>query len=244
MNVLGVILARAGSRGLPDKHLLDLCGQTVIGHTFGHARASRRLTRTVVSSDCPRIRALAVANGFEAIARPPHLATDDASVQDVLLHAMAAVERDGAFRADAVATLYGNVPVRRPRVIDAAIAVLRQTGADSVRSFCPVGKWHPRWMSRVAAQGVVEPLHPGSVHRRQDLERLFLHDGAVVVSSRTAMDAAAADRGDPHAFFGTDRRAVIGDPTDTVEVDTRRDLLLAVAILTDRAAVMPILRAA
>src|SRR3954470_11025868 len=79
MNVLGVILARGGSQGLKSKHLLPLLGRPVISYTFDHARASKLLTRVVVSTDCPQIRHLAESAFFETIARPPELATSDAS---------------------------------------------------------------------------------------------------------------------------------------------------------------------
>jgi CMP-N,N'-diacetyllegionaminic acid synthase len=232
VNTLGVILARAGSVGLKDKHLLPLAGKRLIEHTFEHARSARTLTRVVVSTDCPRIRELASVRGMAVINRPAFLATSDASVQDVLLHAMLAMISDERFHADAVVTLYGNVPVRRAGVIDEAVNLLASSGCDSVRSFCPVGKWHPNWMSRIEGD-TVQAYKPGSIHRRQDLEPLYLHDGAVVASSRRIMDEAMKHREDPHAFFGRDRRGVLCEMTDTVEVDTRRDLLLAEAILND-----------
>ena len=129
MFTLGVILARGGSRGLQDKHLLDLLGRPVIEYTFAHARAACRLSHVVVSSDCARIRSLAVSCGFATVARPPELATDDASVQDVLLHALDAHLADGGENVGAIATLYGNVPVRPAGVIDEAIALLASTPA-------------------------------------------------------------------------------------------------------------------
>ncbi len=233
MNVLGVILARAGSVGLPGKHVQMLGGRPVIDYTFDHARVAQSLTRVVVSTDCPKIRELADCRGFQTLLRPADLATGDASVQDVLLHAMLMIENEERFHADAVVTLYGNVPVRKPGIIDQAVSLLARTGCCSVRSFCPVGKWNPGWMARLDGDRV-RPLQSGSVHRRQDLEPLFLHDGAVVVSHRRAMDAAMANRGDPHAFFGDDRRSVTCEMTDTVEIDTRRDHLLAEAILRDQ----------
>jgi CMP-N,N'-diacetyllegionaminic acid synthase len=232
MFTLGVILARGGSQGLKDKHLLPLLGRPVIDYTFDHALASRRLSATVVSSDCSRILGLARATGFDTVQRPADLATGSASVQDVLLHAMDFVEARRNVMIDAVVTLYGNVPLRPAGLIDEAIRLLEQAGCDSVRSFCPVGKWHPAWLSRLEGDRAVA-LQAGSIHRRQDLEPLFLHDGAVVVSSRAAMEAGRRNRHDPHAFFGTDRRAVRTENTDAVEVDTRRDLLLAEAILRD-----------
>jgi len=234
MNVLGVILARAGSKGLANKHLLKLQDRPVISYTLEHARAARLLTRVVVSSDCPLVRRFGVANGFTAVERPAALATDTASVQDVLLHAMDQVRTDSGFEADAIVTLYGNVPIRPTGCIDQAIQILADTGCDSVRSFVPVGKWHPAWMSRLKAD-VVEQVVPGSIHRRQDLDPLFLHDGAVVAVTRASLERGRSNPSDPHAFFGIDRRGFRVEPGDTVEIDSRRDLFIADAILREAA---------
>ena len=238
MNVLAVILARAGSVGLKNKHLVSLLGKPVIEYTFDHSAAATSLTRTVVSSDCPRIRSLAETRGIEAIDRPAELAGGDASVQDVMLHAMDAVEKRSGFVADGLVVLYGNVPVRGDGVIDRAVRMLESSRCDSVRSFCPVGKWHPAWMSRLTgADGDrVIPLHPGSIHRRQDLERdgrLLLHDGAVVAVSRSSMLRGKAHPDDPHAFFGEDRRGFETGVGETVEIDALRDLYWAEAVLRE-----------
>src|SRR5687767_2197112 len=134
MTTLAVILARAGSVGLKNKHLLPLLGRPVIAYTFDHARSAGSLARVVVSSDCPQILALARRAGFDAIERPASLATSDASVQDVMLHALHDIEsRDRQFRADALVVLYGNVPVRGDGVIDRAVGALRDWNCDSVR---------------------------------------------------------------------------------------------------------------
>jgi CMP-N-acetylneuraminic acid synthetase len=233
MNTLGVILARAGSVGLASKHLRLLLGRPMIEYTFDHAFDSALLSRVVVSTDCPGVKRLAQKYQLEVIDRPAELAGGDASVQDVMLHALKAVEATSSFHADALAVLYGNVPVRGPGVIDSAIQLLRETGCDSVRSFCPVGKWHPAWMSKIEGDKV-EALHPGSIHRRQDLTPLYLHDGAIVAVSRSSMLNGVESPHDPHAFFGTDRRAIHTGMGDTVEVDHQRDLYWAEAVLRDR----------
>lgn len=234
MNVLGVILARAGSQGLKSKHLLPLLGRPVIGYTFDHSRASRLLSKVVVSTDCPHITSLARREGFGTVARPAELATSSASVQDAMLHAMHAVEATSDFRADAMIVLYGNIPVRGDGIIDRAIQMLDDTGCDSVRSWCPVGKWHPAWMSRLDGDRVV-PLQAGSIHRRQDLTPLFLHDGGVVAVSRASMLRGESNRNDPHAFFGIDRRGFESPAGETVEIDQLRDLYWAEAVLRERA---------
>jgi len=233
MNVIGVVLARAGSVGLPNKHLLPLLGKPVISYTLDHARASWLTTRVVVSTDCPEVKSIARSEGLETIDRPGSLATAEASVQDVMLHAMHAVEASmKGWRADALVVLYGNVPVRRKGVIDEALEMLGRTGCDSVRSFCPVGKWHPAWMSNLE-DGRVVALQTGSIHRRQDLTPLFLHDGAVVAVSRQSMLRGETTPGDPHAFFGIDRRGIKTETGDTVEIDQLRDLYWAEAVLRE-----------
>lgn len=230
MNVLGVILARAGSAGLKSKHLLPLLDRPVIDYTLNYAQSARSLTRVVVSSDCPQILQRAGIAGFLTVVRPPELATSEASVQDVMLHAMHAVEADGDFHADALVVLYGNVPVRPTGIVDEAVELLERTGCDSVRSFCPVGKWHPWWMSQLEGDKVI-PFREGSIHRRQDLPPLLLHDGAVVAVSRESMLRGESRRDDPHAFFGVDRRAVRTEMGATVEIDHLRDLYWAEAVL-------------
>ena len=243
MNTLAVILARAGSAGLPKKHLLPLCGRPVIEYTFDHAMAARRITRTVVTSDCHEIRRAACKAGIATIARPAHLATAEASVQDVMLHALDAIEGNSTFRTDALVVLYGNVPVRGAGVIDRALKMLADTGCDSVRSFCPVGKWHPAWMSQLS-DGRVIPLQAGSIHRRQDLAPLFLHDGAVVAVSRASMLRGRSMPQDPHAFFGIDRRGIETQAGETIEIDELRDLYWAEAVLRSRNEMDPTLRMA
>ena len=233
MTTLGVILARAGSVGLADKHVRPLLGRAVIQYTFDHADAADRLDRVVVSTDSAGVKRLARAAGLDVIDRPAELATGDASVQDVMLHAMHAAEAAGDFYADSLVVLYGNVPVRPAGAIDAAVDLLHETGCDSVRSFSPVGKWHPSWMAKLHNDRV-EPVQRGSIHRRQDLAPLFLHDGAVVAVSRRSMLFGEESPGDPHAFFGVDRRGVRVGMGETVEVDHARDLYWAEAVLRDR----------
>lgn len=237
--VLGVVIARAGSKGLVNKHARPLLGRRVIDYTFDEAFAARSLTRVVVNSDCPTTLMASRERFVQSVQRPLALATDDASVQSVLLHTLDAVEAHSSFRADAVVLLYGNIPVRPAGVIDQCIEHLRTTGCDSVRTFCPVGKWHPAWMNKFARSksgqvDKVQPLRPGSIHRRQDLEPVFLHDGACVAMSRASLLRGRTWPDDPHAMFGTDRRGVHTGEGETVEIDCERDLYLAQAILTGR----------
>ena len=233
MNVLGIILARAGSKGLPDKCARDLQGRPVIQYTFDHAAESRRLSAVVFSTDSAKLQAIAHQAGIEVIDRPPHLATDTATVDAAARHAVDTWEATHHQRVDMVVLLYGNIPVRAPGLIDRAIGKLLATGADSVRSVAPVTKQHPDWVFRVDQDHMTQ-FRPNSVYRRQDLEPLYYHDGAVAVVTRAALFGALETPDDHQAFLGTDRRALIQRPEDAVDIDGPIDLHLADAILRTR----------
>ncbi|MBU0719523.1 MAG: acylneuraminate cytidylyltransferase family protein [Planctomycetes bacterium] len=235
MNILGVILARGGSKGLPNKSARLLLGRPVIQYTFEHAAQSRRLTAIVFSSDAESLKAIARECGVTVIDRPAELATDTATVDDAARHAVETWERRNAATVDAVALLYGNVPVRAPGLIDRAIEHLIDAGADSVRSVAPVTKQHPDWVFRLHGDRMAQ-LRPNSLYRRQDLEPLFYHDGAVAVVTRAALFAALDMPDDHQAFLGADRRALVQSAEDAVDIDSPIDLFLAEAILRAREA--------
>lgn len=232
-NVLGVILARGGSKGLKDKHLVPLLGRKVIEYTFDAAQSARLLTHIIVSTDSLPILELAHSYDIDALHRPESLASDDASVQDVMLHAMQHVEKERIQTFDALVVLYGNIPVRPDGAIDQAIELLLSSGCDSVRSFCPVGKWHPQWMVKLDGDKVTQ-LAANMGHRRQDLTPLYLHDGAALAISRSSMLRGLDNPQDPHAFFGQDRRGIPTPADGTVEIDQQRDLYWAEAVLRSR----------
>lgn len=233
MVALGIILARAGSRGLRDKCVRPLLGRPLIEYTLDHALASRRLTAVVLTTDSTPAAAIARRRGVEVIDRPPELASDTATVDAAARHAVQVWEERHRRRAAIVVLLYANVPVRAPGVIDRVIEHLAASGASSVRTVAPVGKFHPDWLHRLDGDRLIQ-FRPNSIYRRQDLQPLYYHDGAVVAVTRQALFDALRTPHDAHAFFGSDRRAIVQRPEDTVDVDGLSDLYLAEALLRAR----------
>lgn len=234
MQVLGVILARAGSKGLPDKCVRPLLGRPVIAYTLDHARSSRRLCGIVLTTDSEPAKALAHAAGVEVVDRPAELASDTATVDAAARHAVETWEARHARRVDAVVLLYGNIPVRAEGLIDRAIDHLVSTGADSVRSVAPVTKQHPDWVHRLEGDRMTQ-YRENSIYRRQDLEPLYYHDGAVVAVTRAALFGALATPEDKQSFLGRDRRAIVQSCDDAVDIDGPVDFCLAEALLRARA---------
>ena len=230
MNVLGVMIARAGSKGLPDKCMRNLLGQPVIQYTFDHVAAGRTLTDAVLTTDSEPAKSLARRAGLEVIDRPAELASDTATVDAVVRHAVTRWEDAHHDEVGIAVLLYGNIPVRSPDLIDRAVNLLIETQADSVRSVAPVGKMHPDWMHRLDGNRMSQ-LRPNSIYRRQDLEPLYYHDGAVAAVTRTALFGALQTPDDHQAFLGRDRRALVQRPEDAVDIDEPVDLYIAEAIL-------------
>ena len=129
--------------------------------------------------------------------------------------------------------LYGNIPVRAEGLTDRAVEHLAATGADSVRSVAPVTKQHPDWVHRLVGDRM-SPFRPNRTYRRQDLEPLYYHDGAIVVVTRAALFEALDYPEDHQAFLGRDRRALVQRPEDAVDIDDPIDLYVAEAVLRAR----------
>ncbi|MCL2647050.1 MAG: acylneuraminate cytidylyltransferase family protein [Phycisphaerales bacterium] len=242
--VLAVIMARAGSVGLPNKSLRLLHGKSVIAYTFEHVRGSKLITRSVVSSDSAEILALAKNSGFETIERPAELATGTSATDPVLRHAVrelysnqfTAGKRQASLPAKyiepfAVVMLYGNVPLRANHMIDRCIQMLLDTCADSVQTIASVGKFHPYWMFDHDADGKIKKHIPNNVFRRQELPPLYCPTGAVYVMKTSVLMAAENMQDDPHAFLGCDRRGLIVNPEDSVDIDTEKDFYIAEALM-------------
>ncbi|MCC7408556.1 MAG: N-acetylneuraminate synthase family protein [Phycisphaeraceae bacterium] len=231
MKTLCVILGRAGSKGLPGKNVAMLAGRPLVAHTIEQAKASRRVDRVVVSTDGAEIAAAARAAGAEVVMRPAELATDTATVDGAARHAVEEVERRHGARCDAVVILYANVPIRPAGLIDQAVEKLITSGGDSVQSVCPVGKLHPYWMRRLTgAHGdVLDPYQANDVYRRQDLPAVYQLDGGIIAVRRESL--FIVEPGQPHAFLGRDRRAVVTAAGSVVDIDDAKDLAVARAMM-------------
>lgn len=130
--------------------------------------------------------------------------------------------------------LYGCVAIRPPDLIDRAIEKLNATQCDSVQSVYPVGKTHPYWMKRLVGHDgdQLEAYTPNTVYRRQELPPVYMLNSGVLAVSRKSL--FTVDPAQPHAFLGTDRRAIVTGADEVVDIDDELDLALAQAILDKR----------
>ncbi len=234
MKTLTVILARAGSKGLVGKNSLTVAGRPMLAWTIEHALGSRRAGRVVLSTDGEDLAAVARSMGVEVVPRSLETASDSATVDSAARHAVLAIEAQIDEAYDAVVILYGNIPVRPADLTDRAVTKLVDTNCDSVQSVYPVEKMHPYWMKRVGGGTGDELLmyEPNEVYRRQDLPPVYMLNGGIIAVTRKCLFTVDPDR--PHAFLGKDRRAIVNEPDDVIDVDSRLDLRVAEAVLMER----------
>lgn len=228
-----MVLARAGSKGLVGKNERIVAGRPMLTWTLEHALGSALVDRVVLSTDSTALLQLAEQAGVHRIARPAHLATDTATVQDAAAHAVEESERLFATQFAQVVLLYANVPIRPMDLTDRAVRRLCATGCDSVQSVCEVGKHHPYWMKRLAGVDGEQlvAFRRNSVDRRQNLPPVYELDGGIIAVRRSLLQSGLSH---PHAFLGEDRRAVVTQRGDVVDVDDCFDLAVAETILREQ----------
>src|SRR3989344_4905729 len=133
MKIVGIILARGGSKSIPSKNIKEFCGKPLIAWTIESAKKSKLLDRVIVSTDDERIAAVAREYGAEtSFLRPKELATDSMGVEPVLKHAFEWLRDNEKYEADALALLPATTPTRQSFHIDEAITIFKERGADSV----------------------------------------------------------------------------------------------------------------
>lgn len=226
MKVLGIITARGGSKGVPGKNIKLLGGLPLLTYTAQSALASKRLTKAILSTDCPSIAAVAQKHAIEVpFLRPETLATDTTSSIEVVQHAVAYLENQGEF-FDAVCLLQPTSPFRPKGFIDKAIQKFIQDGADALVSVLPVPhEFNPHWVFEPNEKGLLQ-IATGDkeiIKRRQDLPQAFFRDGSIYITKTSVIKEGS--------FYGTKLSYLENNPDFYVNIDTPEDWEKATAKL-------------
>lgn len=222
MRAIAIIPARGGSKRLPGKNLAEIDGRSLV--EIAIVRGKDAACDVVVTTECEAVANCAanvlVATGDREeqgylVARPPHLATDTAEIEDAMRHALGVV--GGEY--DAVVLLQPTSPLRRPEHIRLALQRLEE-GYDSACSVTPYP--HLYFGGRLRSdQTRFQPDRALHVRRRmQDLGHYAYENGAVYAT------ATAAWRTSGMRMSGK-IGAVVMRWEDSVDIDTEADLELA-----------------
>jgi len=189
MNILGVVVARGGSKGLPRKNILNLGNKSLVEIAIDSALKSKLLNKVVVSTDDKEIYKIAKTTKADVpFLRPKRLAADKSSVFDVLKHCSKWLIDNQKWKADIVVLLQSTTPFRKPDHIDSVIRLLLKNNANSAMTVVKPD-YPPHWMLTMNKKSLLKRLIDNDkiYYRRQDTPKVFQPAGSVYAIKREAL---------------------------------------------------------
>jgi CMP-N-acetylneuraminic acid synthetase len=231
VDVVALIPARGGSKGIPRKNLAPLAGRPLICWSIDAALAAERVTRVLVSTDDEEIAATAKAAGAEVpFLRPAELAGDLVADLPVFEHALDWLEQHEQLVPELVVQLRPTSPVRPPGIVDDGIArLMAEPRAHSLRVVCEPAN-NPYKMWRIA-DGMLVPLVDSGIPEqynrpRQELPTAYWQIGTLDVIRVSTIRTL-------HSMSGGAIVPMVVEPGLAVDIDDRRGLRAAEEMLVE-----------
>lgn len=227
-SVLGITLARGGSKGVPNKHLRPLLGKPLIDYTLDIIPAISSLDFYLVSTDSLEIQTYVKDYGFEApFLRPAEFSHDSASSVSALKHAVRYVEEMFGHKFDYIVEIMATNPFKTSYDVEACISRLISEKLDAVIAVHQIYDHHPSRIKKIVDGMLVDfcvPELPES--RRQDLApEAFVRSGAIYALTREMI----MERG---LRYGTEKCAGYILPSNrSVNIDSEDDFLFSEVIM-------------
>lgn len=221
---LAIIPARGGSKRLPQKNILDLCGKPLISWSIEAALKSKYINKVVVSSDDDETLEISKSFGAEFIKRPYELANDTATTFDAIKHTI-----DNLEEYEYVVLLQPTSPLRNEKHIDEAIELLEEKQVDAIVSVCEMDH-SPLWSNTLPKDGNMNNFLRDEVlnKRSQDLEKYYRLNGAIYICKTEKLL-------ENKSFFLKDNIfAYIMDKKSSIDIDEDIDFKLAEILIKER----------
>lgn len=193
-NILAIIPARSGSKGIPNKNIKPLFGKPLIEYTFEHCKNCNYIDRFIVTTDSREIAEISSKNGIEVpFLRPSNISNDNNSSKSYVLHALDFLQNKENYIPETILILQPTSPFRKTIDIERCIEILDNKNADSVVSVTEIDKkFNPEWQFKVMMDGSLEFFNKDNdwnslVSRRQKLSSTFTRNGAVYCFKRKCL---------------------------------------------------------
>ena len=182
LNILAIIPARAGSKGIKDKNIIDLNGKPLIAYSIEAGLKSKYIDKVVVTTDGEEIAREAIKYGAEVpFLRPEYLSSDNAKTIDAVIHCIEEMEKLGE-KYDYVVLLQPTQPLRQSWHIDEAIELILEKNEEALVSVSKV-KDHPILMRTIDSNGyAINLLEGSSTKRRQEFPDFYKVNGAIYIN--------------------------------------------------------------
>ena len=183
-NILGLIPARGGSKGVPKKNIKDLLGKPLIEYTAEAAKKSKYIDHLIVSTDCEEIAEVCRSINLNVpFIRPDYLASDSAKAIGVIQHAITTMEEKNGVIYDLVVYLEPPNPLRLVDDIDTCVDLFEKNQPDCVVTVQEANQFHPILMKKIE-ENRLQPIwkdEPEGVPRQLYSPTAYMRNGAVYV---------------------------------------------------------------
>lgn len=226
-DILVIIPARGGSKGIPRKNIKPLDGKPLIYYTIDCARAIVSDENICVTTDDDEIISVVERYGLHVpFKRPSELATDTAGTYEVLLHALDFYERQGR-SFNAVVLLQNTSPFRTAEHVKGAIGLYDES-IDMVVSVkeCPANPYY--CVFEEGQDGFLNICKgDGSITRRQDAPKVYEYNGAIYVINPNSLKECPLNK-------FTKRKKYVMDDLHSLDLDTMADWKMAELLIQDK----------
>ena len=184
INIVALIPARGGSKGIPGKNIKNFDGKPLICHSIDYAHSSKLINSIYVTTDDNQIAEISKASGAEIINRPPELATDTASTESAIKHAISVMKP----RPDAIVLLQPTSPLRPAKSLENAINHFLDQQFDTLLSVTPTHRFFWKVDGKYAKAEYDYNHRP----RRQEMTEKdirYVENGSLYIFSRSHFES-------------------------------------------------------
>ena len=228
IKILGLTLARGGSKSVPRKNIKPIAGFPLISYTISEALKSNLISRYIVSTDDSEIQEIAIKFGAESpFLRPHEYSTDTSSSVAALQHAVDWAEKDEGIKYDYVVELMCTNPMKTVADIDGSLNKILETGADSVIAVHRLEDHHPARIKKIVNDKIEDfCVKEIPESRRQDLTPdAYIRSGSIYALNRTYLMI------DSRRYGSNNSRPYILPTERAINIDTETDFLVAELML-------------
>ncbi|EDP94260.1 acylneuraminate cytidylyltransferase family protein [Kordia algicida OT-1] len=219
MNILVVIPARGGSKGVPGKNKKLLNGKPLIQYSIDAALQSKYISEVVVTTDDSEIITIAKSLGANVpFVRPKHLAEDATPTLPVIQHAVSFLQNEGK-RFDAICLLQPTSPFRPKGFLDKALETFKEKQTDSLVSVLEVPhEYNPHWTFKANENGILQIAtgEQNIIPRRQELPKAYHRDGSIYITKTEILMQE-------NSLYGNSLAYIVSEKKYYVNIDTLAD---------------------